>query len=122
MLRGPPIVHRLTVTRTGVGEGTVTSVPAGISCGSVCVGNFDEGDSPQAVLFAKADPGSVFKGWAGACSGNKLTCEVGLARERTVAAAIETAPVSPEPVVPPTPPEPVKPARPSPCLTARWFA
>src|SRR5262249_154963 len=53
----------LSVTKTGAGTGTVTSLPAGISCGSTCVAAFAEG----AAVTLSATPGvnSVFAGWGG---------------------------------------------------------
>ncbi len=63
--------HQLTVTRTG--EGTVSSAPALLDCGTaVCVGNFP-GD---ATVRLSATPGLT--GWGGACAGTAVTavCEV----------------------------------------------
>src|SRR5204863_406842 len=34
---------KLTVSKTGAGSGTVTSSPAGISCGATCSAEFEEG-------------------------------------------------------------------------------
>jgi len=55
----------LVVTRAG--SGTVTSVPAGIDCGSTCTAAFQE--ESTVTLTPKADAGSSFAGWSGACSG-----------------------------------------------------
>ncbi|GFE60846.1 hypothetical protein AOG2_14330 [Geobacter sp. AOG2] len=51
----------------------MTSNPAGISCGATCSASFDSGTSVS--LTASPDPGSVFSGWSGACSGTG-TCTV----------------------------------------------
>ena len=53
----------LSVTKTGAGTGTVTSVAAGISCGTTCFAAFAEGS----VVTLSAAPGanSVFTGWSG---------------------------------------------------------
>jgi hypothetical protein len=53
----------LSVTKTGAGTGTVTSVAAGISCGTTCFAAFADG----AVVTLSAAPGanSVFTGWSG---------------------------------------------------------
>ena len=59
--------HRLTVTKSGAGTGTVTSAPAGILCGSDCLFDVPFGDS--ATLTAAAGPRSLFTGWSGACNG-----------------------------------------------------
>ena len=57
----------LTVTRAGTGSGTVTSSPAGISCGSTCFAGFGVGAT--VTLAATPNPGSLFTGWSGACAG-----------------------------------------------------
>lgn len=59
---GPTAPGRpLRVTKEGTGEGTVTSSPAGIACGSDCAAEYDEGR--QVVLFANPDAHSAFVGW-----------------------------------------------------------
>ena len=55
----------LTVSKTGNGDGTVTSTPAGITCGAACAANFPGGTT--VTLAAAPLPGSVFAGWSGAC-------------------------------------------------------
>lgn len=66
----------LAVSKTGNGAGTVTSAPAGISCGSTCSYEFAKGT--KVTLTAAPDSGSTFSGWSGAgCSGAK-TCSVTL--------------------------------------------
>ncbi|HEX4959313.1 MAG TPA: glycoside hydrolase family 2 TIM barrel-domain containing protein [Thermoanaerobaculia bacterium] len=56
-------VQTLTVSRTGNGSGTVTSVPAGINCGADCTENYPY--ATQVTLTATPDAGSVFTGWTG---------------------------------------------------------
>jgi hypothetical protein len=53
----------LSVTKTGAGTGTVTSVAAGISCGTNCSAAFAEG--AVVALFAAPGPNSVFTVWSG---------------------------------------------------------
>ena len=66
----------LTVNKSGNGAGTVTSAPAGISCGSTCAYEFAKGT--KVTLTAAPDSGSTFSGWSGAgCSGTN-TCNVTL--------------------------------------------
>jgi IPT/TIG domain/Divergent InlB B-repeat domain len=50
------------------GYGTVSSSPAGISCGSVCTMNAAGGT--VVTLTATPSGGATFSGWGGACSGN----------------------------------------------------
>jgi hypothetical protein len=66
----------VTVSKAGKGNGTVTSSPAGISCGTDCFeaypGSYPVGTA--VTLVATADPGSTFVGWSGGgCSGT-LPC------------------------------------------------
>jgi len=49
------------------GKGTVTSNPAGIVCGTACTQSYSVGVA--VVLLAQPDPGSVFAGWSGDCTG-----------------------------------------------------
>jgi len=66
--------HSVVVTKGGTGMGTVTSTPAGISCGTTCAMPVAFGDS--VTLTATAAPGSIFTGWASdGCQGTG-TCTV----------------------------------------------
>jgi hypothetical protein len=53
----------LTATKAGTGSGTVTSSPAGISCGADCMENYNSGT--VVALTATAAAGSTFAGWSG---------------------------------------------------------
>ncbi len=78
-------LRTLTVQKQGSGQGTVTSSPAGINCGSSCSAQFDQGT--QVTLTAKPASGSVFTGWSGGgCSGTG-TCQVQLNTDKTVTAS-----------------------------------
>ena len=72
----PPEKYKLTVTKSGDGFGTVTSVPALIDCGNTCEASFDEGTT--VTLTATADPGSKFDGWIDCndTQANKCTVEI----------------------------------------------
>jgi hypothetical protein len=84
-----PITHTLTVEKTGIGSGTVTSSPAGISCGATCSASFNEGI--KVTLTATAAAGSTFTGWSGGgCSGTG-TCVVTLNSDTTVTASFTVA-------------------------------
>jgi photosystem II stability/assembly factor-like uncharacterized protein len=73
----------LTVSRSGSGSGTVTSSPAGIECGAVCLAAFAK--NAVVTLTATPDAQSMFGGWSGACSGTG-TCVVTLDDSKSVAA------------------------------------
>jgi len=62
----------LTVSKTG--SGTVTSIPAGISCGTDCTENYLL--NTQVTLTAAPAEGYVFKEWGGACSGTSAAVTV----------------------------------------------
>jgi hypothetical protein len=79
-----PQTFTLSVTTTGAGRGTVTSVPGGIACPLMCAATYATG--AQITLTAQADPGSIFTGWAGGdCPGTGL-CVVTLGADTTVTA------------------------------------
>ena len=59
--------HNLTVAKTGAGAGTISSTPAGISCGATCSALFDY--NTTVTLTAAPTATSTFTGWAGACTG-----------------------------------------------------
>lgn len=74
----------LTVTKTGLGSGTVTSAPTGINCGAACARSYDYGTS--VTLTAIAASGSTFTGWSGAgCSGTG-TCMTTMVAASTITA------------------------------------
>jgi hypothetical protein len=62
----PPIYYTLSVSVSG--NGTVTSSPSGINCGSMCTMNYSGGTS--VMLTATPTGGATFNGWGGACTGN----------------------------------------------------
>lgn len=76
--------HAVNVEKVGSGNGTVSSAPAGVSCGTTCTVTLA---APGTVtLSATANVGSRFAGWMGACTGTS-TCVVnvnGIANVRAV--------------------------------------
>ncbi len=82
---------RLSVTRDGLGVGSVTSAPAGINCGATCGAYFAIGSS--VTLTATAAAGSVHSGWSGGgCTGTLSTCVVTLSAATSVVASFGVAP------------------------------
>jgi Divergent InlB B-repeat domain len=78
------IQHRVTAAKNGTGSGSVSSAPAGISCGATCSALFDEGSS--VTLTATPAANSTFTGWSGGgCSGT-ATCRVTVNADATVTA------------------------------------
>jgi len=77
---------RLTVRRAGAG--TVTSLPAGITCGNRCTLRFAPG---PVRLTAKASPGWRLARWQGACHGTRPDCRLTLAHASSVAAVFAPA-------------------------------
>ncbi len=83
---------RLSVTRDGLGVGSVTSAPVGINCGATCGAYFAIGSS--VTLTATAAAGSVLTGWSGGCSGTSSTCVVTLNAATSVTATFTVTPVN----------------------------
>ena len=74
----------LTVAKNGTGTGTVTSSPAGITCGTDCTEPYNVGQA--VVLTAVAGTNSTFAGWSGGgCTGTG-TCTVTMTAATTVTA------------------------------------
>src|SRR5207302_1262464 len=74
----------LTVSKVGAGAGTVTSSPAGITCGATCAASFTSGTA--VALTAAPAAGSTFGGWSGGgCSGTGA-CTVTVSAATTVTA------------------------------------
>ena len=90
----PPSEFPLNVLLTGSGSGSVASLPLGISCGSVCGGQFQTGGT--VTLTPTAAAGSEFAGWSGACSGTGA-CQVTMDEARSVGASFEPEPPPPPP-------------------------
>jgi hypothetical protein len=76
-------------SRTGLGQGTITSSPPGISCGTSCAGSFPVGTVVK--LTAKPIGGSKFGGWSGPCSGTG-TCSITI---KSVTSELPTTSVCP---------------------------
>lgn len=85
-----PPQHRLTVTKAGTGEGTVTSTsdpaqPTQLNCGSLCQVDYAQGST--VTLTATAAAGSVFAGWSGdATCGTTASCTIPMDAAKNVTA------------------------------------
>ena len=77
----------LSVVRAGVGTGSVSSSPPGISCGTDCSETYDSGTS--VTLTATAAGGSTFFGWIGCDTVSGATCTVTMSAARTVTATFD---------------------------------
>ena len=74
--------HPLTVQVSG--QGTVTSIPAGISCPGDCGETFTDGTA--VTLTATPGPGAALATWAGNCSGDTPTCVLNMTASRAATA------------------------------------
>jgi hypothetical protein len=81
----------LTVNKTGVGRGTVTSTPGGIDCGSSCSAAYDI----DTVVTLTATPAmlSVFTGWTGCDTVSDTTCVVRMSAAKSVTADFTGVPM-----------------------------
>ena len=79
--------YYLTVQKSGSGSGKVSSAPSSIDCGSSCNGGYKKG--VRVTLTPTPDTGSVFAGWAGACTGAG-TCTVAMDSDKAVVAVFDT--------------------------------
>jgi PKD repeat protein len=73
----------LTITKQGTGSGTVSSSPAGISCGTSCQATFPIGS--YVTLTATPDPGSVFTGFSGDCTATQ-SCQIAMNQNHSITA------------------------------------
>jgi PASTA domain-containing protein/List-Bact-rpt repeat protein/FG-GAP repeat protein len=81
--------HLLTVTKVGSGHGTVTSTPAGISCGTTCSHAYSQGTAVS--LTAQPAAGSAFAGWTGLCTGTG-SCSLSTNTDTTITATFKLIP------------------------------
>jgi hypothetical protein len=78
-----PNSYALSVSKTGTGTGTITSSPAGISCGTDCSETLTHGT--VVTLTATPTGSSTFTGWSGACTGTG-SCVVTMTAATSVSA------------------------------------
>ena len=89
----PPPAKTLMLTKAGLGTGTVTSSPTGISCGSTCAHAFKHGTA--VTLTAVAAARSSFAGWSGDCSGT-ARCTLTMSANHAVTATFKVLCVVPK--------------------------
>ena len=81
--------YTLSVYKSGLGSGRVTSSPSGINCGSDCSESYNSGTT--VTLTATPDSGSTFVGWSGDCSGTG-SCTLTMNSNKSVTANFDAAP------------------------------
>ena len=95
-----PDSYTLTVTKSGIGDGIVTSTPAGINCGTDCSGTYSKTVKPKNMkLRVRPDAYSTFLGWGGDCQGQgiKTTCTVRMDSDKHVTASFGVPDISVSP-------------------------
>jgi hypothetical protein len=80
-------MQTLTILKEGLGSGTVTSEPAGISCGDACSASFLGATTVR--LTAEPDLGSRFERWGYPCRTSNTVCEIPVDRAEQVKAFFE---------------------------------
>jgi hypothetical protein len=84
------LLYSLTLSAAGAGNGTVTSTPTGIDCGSDCFENYPAGTT--VTLSAVPDFYSSFAGWSGdGCSGSGA-CTITMDSDKMVTATFSGTP------------------------------
>jgi hypothetical protein len=78
--------YNLTVKKTGIGTGTVTSADGKINCGATCAATYNY--NKIVTLTATPEANYSFAGWSGGCSGTGA-CNVRMTADKTVTAAFQ---------------------------------
>lgn len=96
------VKYTLYVSKSGTGNGVVTSYPSGINCGSTCSAQFDEKE--RVTLTATAYSNSEFSSWGEDCGncGNNPTCTVIMNSHKSCVAEFNTPQPSNSPPNKPT--------------------
>ncbi|MEM4364120.1 MAG: LamG-like jellyroll fold domain-containing protein, partial [Candidatus Diapherotrites archaeon] len=80
--------YTLTTTKTGTGNGTITSNPPGINCGNDCTENYQQ--NTTITLTATPEQNSIFDSWTGACTGTNNVCTITMNNNKTTIATFNT--------------------------------
>ena len=78
------ITYTVNAAKAGNGSGSITSAPAGISCGATCSTSYNY--NTPITLTASADTGSTFTDWQGDCTANGSSCSTTATGARNVTA------------------------------------
>jgi len=90
---GPDAPNRHAVSVTVTGSGSVSSAPAGVSCGQDCTESFESGTA--VTLTAAPMSGHVLQAWSGACAGSSLSCTISVTTAQQVTATfVQSSPPS----------------------------
>ena len=81
------ITYTLSVTKTGNGFGSVTSVPGGVDCGVTCSEAYDY--KTVVTLTATPDTGYYLVQWEGDCTADGLACVTTVTGTRNVTATFD---------------------------------
>lgn len=96
----PSDYYLLTVTKTGTGDGMVTSAPVRINCGADCDETYPKAPRAKNVtLKVRPDVYSTFLGWGGDCQarGTKQTCTIKMDFDKDVTASFGLPDISVSP-------------------------
>jgi hypothetical protein len=77
----------LTVTKTGTGQGQLTSSDATLNCGTTCKADYAQNST--VTLTATPTTGNTFTQWSGACIGTTATTTVTLDQAKTCTATFD---------------------------------
>ena len=80
----PAQQYKLTVYKSGTGNGTITSNQGGINCGQICSAMYNSGSN--VVLVPTPNTVSTFSGWTGCSYINGNTCMVTMSSNKSVTA------------------------------------
>jgi Divergent InlB B-repeat domain len=81
------VVAPVTVSKAGLGKGTVRSSPTGIDCGPTCMTSMANFSLAATVtLQAEPDAASDFAGWSGACDHTAIVCTITVDDAKSVTA------------------------------------
>jgi Divergent InlB B-repeat domain len=83
----PNVIPSFTLNLSTLGNGNVTSQPAGINCGATCSASFAENNT--VTLTATPATGQVFSSWTGDCTGSGAVCSLNMSAGRTASAVFQ---------------------------------